>query len=54
MRSVKAQLHDGTQVSILEVVNQNKPLKEWRVKVIDENKSTFIIDITHIKTLGGT
>lgn len=54
MRNVEAQLHDGTQVSILEVVNQNKPLKEWRVRVINENEDIFIIDITAIKTLGGT
>lgn len=54
MRGVKAQLHDGTQVSILKVVNQNKQLKEWKVRVIDEKGIIFIIDITSIKTLGGT
>ncbi|GJF96927.1 MULTISPECIES: hypothetical protein [Staphylococcus] len=54
MKGIKAQLTDGTQVRILKVVNQNKPIDYWKVEVIDNNKQIFIINISKIQFLGGT
>jgi hypothetical protein len=54
LRGKKAKLIDGSQVSILEVVNRNLPIHNWKLKVINNNDEIFIIDISEIHLLGGT
>lgn len=54
LRGTKAKLRDGSQVSILEVVNRNLPMDNWKLKVINNSDEVFIIDISEIHLLGGT
>jgi hypothetical protein len=54
LKWTKAKLKDGSQVSILEVVNRNLPTHNWKLRVIDNDDQVFIIDISEIHILGGT
>lgn len=54
MYGVKAQLKDGTQVRILEVVTHNKPVKNWTVNVVNNNNEVFSVNASQIQILGGT
>ncbi|MDU4468586.1 MAG: hypothetical protein E7J02_08780 [Staphylococcus warneri] len=54
MRGIKAKLKDGSQVSILEVVNRNLSTRKWKLKIVNNKNEISIIDISEIQTLGGT
>ncbi|HDG8789450.1 TPA: hypothetical protein PBT65_001751 [Staphylococcus aureus] len=54
MKWTKAKLKDGSQVSIIEVVDRHLPTYNWKLRVIDNDDQVYIIDISEIHILGGT